>query len=198
MCVWQVPVDPTGPAVPLSFLQDAGMPVAPVRTTSDTSESYEKYDGSLSPNSVGIVKSPTEADTPSPNKRYVLVCAVTCLRFSSLRITQRQKSLGDSLGATLRRPRLVFALFMGSHLGFWGAVCVCVCRVRFKVAHNSMRAEVAEIASLALPALGSVIADPLMSLVDTGCVGQLSSLQLASLGPNTAIFNFVFQVCVCV
>jgi Na+-driven multidrug efflux pump len=61
-----------------------------------------------------------------------------------------------------------------------------------------MRAEVAEIASLALPALGSVIADPLMSLVDTGCVGQLSSLQLASLGPNTAIFNFVFQVCVCV
>lgn len=67
-------------------------------------------------------------------------------------------------------------------------------RVRFKVAHNSMRAEVAEIASLALPALGSVIADPLMSLVDTGCVGQLSSLQLASLGPNTAIFNFVFQV----
>mmetsp|Transcript_10055 Transcript_10055/g.18936 ORF Transcript_10055/g.18936 Transcript_10055/m.18936 type:complete len:557 (-) Transcript_10055:245-1915(-) len=54
--------------------------------------------------------------------------------------------------------------------------------------------EMKEIFALALPALGSVIADPLMSLVDTGCVGQLSSLQLAALGPNTAIFNFVFQV----
>lgn len=54
--------------------------------------------------------------------------------------------------------------------------------------------EVKEIVSLALPALGSVISDPLMSLVDTGCIGQTSSTQLAALGPNTAIFNFVFQV----
>lgn len=54
--------------------------------------------------------------------------------------------------------------------------------------------ELKEISALAVPALGSVIADPLMSLVDTGCVGQLSSLELAALGPNTAIFNFVFQV----
>eukprot|EP00239_Pterosperma_sp_CCMP1384_P012660 CAMPEP_0197865472 /NCGR_PEP_ID=MMETSP1438-20131217/43676_1 /TAXON_ID=1461541 /ORGANISM="Pterosperma sp., Strain CCMP1384" /LENGTH=190 /DNA_ID=CAMNT_0043483949 /DNA_START=497 /DNA_END=1072 /DNA_ORIENTATION=- len=33
-----------------------------------------------------------------------------------------------------------------------------------------------------------------MSLVDTACVGQIGSLQLASLSPNTAIFNLVFQV----
>ena len=51
-----------------------------------------------------------------------------------------------------------------------------------------------EILSLAVPALGTVVADPLMSLVDTACVGQMSAAQLASLGPNTAIFNFVFQV----
>ena len=56
------------------------------------------------------------------------------------------------------------------------------------------RRELNEIVSLALPALGSVISDPLMSLVDTACVGQRSSAQLAALGPNTAIFNFVFQV----
>lgn len=51
-----------------------------------------------------------------------------------------------------------------------------------------------EVLALAVPALGSIVADPLMSLVDTGCVGQVSSVHLASLGPNTAIFNFVFQV----
>lgn len=56
------------------------------------------------------------------------------------------------------------------------------------------RNEMKEILALALPALGSVVADPLMSLVDTGCVGQISSIQLAALGPNTAIFNFIFQV----
>lgn len=51
-----------------------------------------------------------------------------------------------------------------------------------------------EVLSVALPALGTVLADPLMSLVDTACVGQLSSVELAALGPNTAIFNFVFQL----
>lgn len=53
---------------------------------------------------------------------------------------------------------------------------------------------VLQVLSVALPALGTVLADPLMSLVDTACVGQLSSVELAALGPNTAIFNFVFQV----
>lgn len=39
-----------------------------------------------------------------------------------------------------------------------------------------------------------VLADPLMSLIDTACVGQVSAVQLAALGPNTAVFSFVFQV----
>eukprot|EP01025_Chloroclados_australasicus_P069155 TRINITY_DN9707_c1_g1_i1.p1 TRINITY_DN9707_c1_g1~~TRINITY_DN9707_c1_g1_i1.p1 ORF type:complete len:784 (-),score=40.85 TRINITY_DN9707_c1_g1_i1:1146-3497(-) len=55
-------------------------------------------------------------------------------------------------------------------------------------------AKLANVLKLAIPALGFVLADPLMSLVDTACVGQTSSLQLAALGPNTAIFNLVFQV----
>jgi hypothetical protein len=38
------------------------------------------------------------------------------------------------------------------------------------------------------------LSDPIMSLIDTGCVGQVDSIQLAALGPNTSIFNFVFQV----
>ncbi|KAL4421323.1 hypothetical protein ABPG75_010614 [Micractinium tetrahymenae] len=33
-----------------------------------------------------------------------------------------------------------------------------------------------------------------MSLIDTACVGRVSSVQLAALGPNTAIFNFAFQL----
>lgn len=33
-----------------------------------------------------------------------------------------------------------------------------------------------------------------MSLVDTACVGQISAVQLAALGPNTAIFNMIFAV----
>ncbi|MDA9097357.1 MATE family efflux transporter [bacterium] len=45
-----------------------------------------------------------------------------------------------------------------------------------------------------LPALGAVLADPLMSLVDTACVGQVSSIGLAALGPNTAVFGFVSMV----
>jgi putative MATE family efflux protein len=46
----------------------------------------------------------------------------------------------------------------------------------------------------ALPALGFVLADPMMSLIDSACCGQVSSLQLAALGPTTALFNFVFQL----
>jgi len=45
-----------------------------------------------------------------------------------------------------------------------------------------------------IPAMGALLADPLMSLVDTVCVGQLSTLDLAALGPNTAIFAFINQV----
>lgn len=38
------------------------------------------------------------------------------------------------------------------------------------------------------------LADPLMSLIDTACVGRVDALQLAALGPNTALFSFAFQV----
>ena len=33
-----------------------------------------------------------------------------------------------------------------------------------------------------------------MSLIDTACVGRVDALQLAALGPNTALFSFAFQV----
>jgi len=49
-----------------------------------------------------------------------------------------------------------------------------------------------EIAALGIPALGAMILDPVMSLVDTACVGQVSSLQLASLAPCTSIYQFFF------
>ena len=48
--------------------------------------------------------------------------------------------------------------------------------------------------AFSLPALGAALADPLMSLVDTACVGQVSSIGLAALGPNTAVFGFVSMV----
>jgi len=63
-----------------------------------------------------------------------------------------------------------------------------------KMDETQQNPKLAEVLALAIPALGSIVADPLMSLVDTGCVGQVSSIHLASLGPNTAIFNFIFQV----
>ena len=66
---------------------------------------------------------------------------------------------------------------------------------RKKRASRTGLSDLADVASLAIPSLGAVLADPLISLVDTACVGQVSSLQLASLGPNTAIFNLIFQVC---
>lgn len=58
-----------------------------------------------------------------------------------------------------------------------------------KLASRAGWSDLADVTSLAVPSLGAVLADPLISLVDTACVGQVSSLQLASLGPNTAIFN---------
>ena len=65
---------------------------------------------------------------------------------------------------------------------------------RKKPASRAGWSDLADVASLAVPSLGAVLADPLISLVDTACVGQVSSVQLASLGPNTAIFNLIFQV----
>ncbi len=68
---------------------------------------------------------------------------------------------------------------------------------RKKHASRTGLSDLVDVASLAVPSLGAVLADPLISLVDTACVGQVSSLQLASLGPNTAIFNLIFQVYCC-
>lgn len=51
-----------------------------------------------------------------------------------------------------------------------------------------------EIAALALPALGALAADPLVSLVDTLFVGRLGVTPLAALGVNTSIFSMAFVV----
>ena len=56
------------------------------------------------------------------------------------------------------------------------------------------REELREVTSLAIPALGSLLADPLMSLIDTAAVGRHGSTSLAALGPNTAVFQIVFQL----
>jgi Na+-driven multidrug efflux pump len=42
-------------------------------------------------------------------------------------------------------------------------------------------AQLANVAGLAIPALGIVVVDPLMSLLDTACIGRTSSTQLAAL-----------------
>jgi MATE family multidrug resistance protein len=51
-----------------------------------------------------------------------------------------------------------------------------------------------EILHLALPALGALAADPLVSIVDTVFVGRLGVVPLAALGVNTAIFAMAFVV----
>ncbi len=51
-----------------------------------------------------------------------------------------------------------------------------------------------EILSLAVPALGALAADPLLSLVDTALVGHLGSAQLAALGLSVVAFNLAFVV----
>jgi len=50
------------------------------------------------------------------------------------------------------------------------------------------------VVSNALAAAGASIADPLMSLVDTAFVSKLGLVQLAALGPNTAMFNVIFFI----
>ena len=48
--------------------------------------------------------------------------------------------------------------------------------------------------ALALPALGALAVEPLVSLVDTAFVGRLGTVELAALGVNTALFGFAFFV----
>lgn len=52
----------------------------------------------------------------------------------------------------------------------------------------------AEILALALPALGALAADPLVSMVDTVFVGRLGVTPLAALGVNTSIFSLAFVI----
>ncbi len=49
-----------------------------------------------------------------------------------------------------------------------------------------------EIGRLALPAMGALAADPLLSLVDTALVGALGPVPLAALGINLAVFTTLF------
>jgi Na+-driven multidrug efflux pump len=57
-----------------------------------------------------------------------------------------------------------------------------------KMYHRQVRKETLLFAG---PALATVLADPLMSVVDATCVGRMcSTLQLASLGPSLTVFNF--------
>eukprot|EP00958_Prasinococcus_capsulatus_P003216 scaffold299_cov343-Prasinococcus_capsulatus_cf.AAC.9 len=49
-------------------------------------------------------------------------------------------------------------------------------------------------ASLAVPALGALAIDPLLSVVDTAFVGHLGKTELGGLGVATAVFNFTFRI----
>lgn len=51
---------------------------------------------------------------------------------------------------------------------------------------------ISEIAAIALPSLGGMLLDPIMSLIDTACVGQVSTKSLAAMAPSTSIFQFCF------
>lgn len=49
-----------------------------------------------------------------------------------------------------------------------------------------------EILGLAIPALGALAIDPLLTLADTGFVARLGTTELAALGVDTAILGFAF------
>ncbi len=66
-----------------------------------------------------------------------------------------------------------------------------------KIRRRASSLTLGEVVAFSLPAFAGIINDPLMSFVDTACVGKISSLQLAALGPNTAVFGFVLQVFTC-
>ncbi len=64
-------------------------------------------------------------------------------------------------------------------------------------AHDDDRGQGAldrRILALALPALGALAADPLVSIVDTAFVGRLGVVPLAALGVNASIFSLAFVV----
>jgi MATE family multidrug resistance protein len=51
-----------------------------------------------------------------------------------------------------------------------------------------------QILQLAVPALGALAADPLVSLVDTAFVGRLGTTELGALGVNAAVFTLAFAL----
>ena len=51
-----------------------------------------------------------------------------------------------------------------------------------------------DIMELALPALGALAVDPLVSLVDTAFVGQLGQVPLGALGINASVFSLTFAI----
>ncbi len=53
---------------------------------------------------------------------------------------------------------------------------------------------VRRILAVAIPALATLAADPVLSLVDTAFVGRLGTVELAALGVDAAIFGFAFAV----
>ena len=55
-----------------------------------------------------------------------------------------------------------------------------------------MRVVDRRILALAVPALGALAADPLLSLVDTAFVSRLGTVELGALGIDTALFSFAF------
>ncbi|MFO7588044.1 MAG: MATE family efflux transporter [Gemmatimonadota bacterium] len=63
-------------------------------------------------------------------------------------------------------------------------------RTRF----DSRRRYDREILALAVPALGALAADPLVSIVDTIFVGRLGVVPLAALGVNASLFSLAFVV----
>ena len=50
-----------------------------------------------------------------------------------------------------------------------------------------------EILALAVPAVGALAADPVVSLVDTAFVGRLGAVELAALGVNASVFSLAFM-----
>ncbi|MFP5331452.1 MAG: MATE family efflux transporter [Acidimicrobiia bacterium] len=59
---------------------------------------------------------------------------------------------------------------------------------------NSHPVSARTILALSIPALGSLAADPVLSLVDTAFVGRLGAVPLAALGVDTALFAFAFSI----
>eukprot|EP00241_Pyramimonas_parkeae_P001007 CAMPEP_0114254866 /NCGR_PEP_ID=MMETSP0058-20121206/17238_1 /TAXON_ID=36894 /ORGANISM="Pyramimonas parkeae, CCMP726" /LENGTH=541 /DNA_ID=CAMNT_0001369175 /DNA_START=98 /DNA_END=1723 /DNA_ORIENTATION=+ len=56
-----------------------------------------------------------------------------------------------------------------------------------------------QVVSFVVPALSISVADAMMTLVDTLCIGQFgSTAELAALGPNMVVFNFSSYVFMCV